>query len=61
MFRIHSVKKMMTLTEKEAYLRLQPTLQEVFDLEAEHVVELHAVIGEHAGPHLGQGEGGRPA
>jgi len=40
----------------EWHLGLEPPLQEVLDLEAEHVVELHLVVGEHAGPHLGRGE-----
>ena len=31
-------------------LRLQPALQEVLDLEAEHVVELHTVVSEDTGP-----------
>ena len=41
---------MMTLTKKEAYLRLQPALQEVLDLEAENVVKLHSVVAEDASP-----------
>ena len=32
-------------------LCLQPALQEVLDLEAEHVVELHPVVSEDTGPH----------
>ena len=32
-------------------LGLQPALHEVLGLEGEHVVELHLVLGEHAGPH----------
>ena len=38
------------MTTKEAYLRLQPALQEVFDLEAENVVKLHSVVAEDASP-----------
>ena len=36
----------------EWHLGLEPPLQEVLDLEAEHVIQLHPVVGEHAGPHL---------
>ena len=38
------------MTIKEAYLRLQPALQEVLDLEAENVVKLHSVVAEDASP-----------
>ena len=41
---------MMTMTEREAYLRLQPALQEVLNLEAENVVKLHSVVTEDASP-----------
>ena len=40
----------MVLTEKETYLRLQPSLQEVLNLEAENVVKLHPVVAENASP-----------
>ena len=40
----------MTMTIKEAYLRLQPALQEVLDLEAENVVKLHSVVAEDTSP-----------
>ena len=37
-----------TLSEAElVHARLQTTLQEVLDLEREHVIELHAVLVEH--------------
>ena len=36
---------------KLEHLGLQPALHEVLGLEGEHVVELHLVLGEHAGPH----------
>ena len=38
------------MAEKETHLRLQPALQEVFDLEAENVVKLHSVVAEDASP-----------
>ena len=50
MFLSGSVEKLMVLTEKETYLRLQPALQEVLDLEAENVVKLHSVVAEDASP-----------
>ena len=40
----------MVLNEEETYLRLQPALQEVLDLEAENVVKLHSVVAEDASP-----------
>ena len=33
------------------HLGLESALHEVLGLEGEHVVELHLVLGEHAGPH----------
>ena len=40
----------MILTKKETYLRLQPALQEVLNLEAKNVVKLHSVVAEDASP-----------
>ena len=50
MIGLGSDKKIATMTTKEAYLRLQPALQEVLDLEAENVVKLHSVVAEDASP-----------
>ena len=38
------------MTIKEAYLRLQPALQEVLNLEAKNVVKLHSVVAEDTSP-----------
>ena len=50
MIGLGSDKKIATMTTKEAYLRLQPALQEVLDLEAENVVKLHSVVAKDASP-----------
>ena len=31
-------------------LGLQSALQEVLNLETEHIIELHPVVGQHSGP-----------
>ena len=33
-------------------LGLQPALQEVLDLEAEHVIELHPVVAQDSSPEI---------
>ena len=38
------------MTKKETYLRLQPALQKVLNLETENVVKLHSVVAEDASP-----------
>ena len=36
---------------KFKYLCLQATLQEIFNLESEHVIKTHACLVEHTNPH----------
>ena len=37
--------------KSNSHLGLEPALEEVLDLEAEHVVQLHPVVPEDTGPH----------
>ena len=38
--------------EKVQNLGLQPALEEILNLEAQHIIELHPIVAQHTGPKM---------